>query len=332
MQGFRLNGWAHGLCRAALSVSVGLSLGLGLIAGVQAQEYPAKPIKMIVPYAPGGGGDLVGRSFNEELGRILGQPVIIENHPGGSTLTGTEMLVRAKPDGYTLLLTNDSLVMNPVVQPSMNFETPDDFTPIARLITYPFVLAVHSSLNVNTLPELIDRAKAGGKALMSGTTGPTSGTHITTVLLNQLAGIEVQSVPFSGGGPVIQALAGGHIDMAYAARSLLMPFVDNGTVKLVGATGRTAIGTPPVLPFAEQGVPDYNYELWWGVLAPKGTPDDVVQKVNAALKQVMASEETTKRLASIEGKVTVTSPKEFDDFVRSEIARWTTVVKPEANK
>lgn len=308
-----------------------LCFGIGLASLAtqpsHAQSYPSKPIRLIVPYAPGGGGDLVGRAINEELGQILGQPVVIANHAGGSTLVGTEQLVRAEPDGYTLLLTNNAFVKNPILQETMPFETPGDFTPIARLMTYPFVLGVHSSLGVDTLQGLVELARSGKTKLTSGTTGPTSGTHITTVLLNQLAGIEIQSVPFAGGGPVVTALAGGHISMAFAARSLLQPFAESGEIKIVGVTGQNSIGEPAIQPFSKQGVDGYHYELWWGVLAPKGTSEEVVQKVNAALVEVMKLEAVQARLASIEGKVEVTSPAAFEEFIRSEIARWTAILK-----
>ncbi|MDF2810034.1 MAG: tripartite tricarboxylate transporter substrate binding protein [Microvirga sp.] len=322
---------ATGLHGLLFALAVGTGFGLAA-NGAEAQEYPTKPIRLIVPYAPGGGGDLVGRAINEELGRILGQPVLIANHAGGSTLVGTELLARAKPDGYTLLLTNNAFVKNPILQESMPFKTPDDFAPVARLMTYPFVLGVNAKLGISSLKDLVEHAKKNEKPLTSGTTGLTSGTHITTVLLNQLAGINIQSVPFSGGGPVITALVGGHIDMAFAARSLLVPFAESGDIKIVGTTGLKPIGSPPIQPFADQGVPGYKYELWWGVLAPKGTPDAIVQKVNAALKQAMASEEAQKRLASIEGDINVTSPAEYGDFIRSEIARWTAILKPTESK
>lgn len=317
-------------------ILAGFALAGGLLAGTvlamaQDANYPERPITLIVPFAPGGGGDLVGRAFNEELGQLLGQPVVIENHGGASAMIGAEMVTRARPDGYTLLLVNTTIGTNPAVHGQMNYRTPEDFTAIARIVTYPFVLAIRDDLPVDSVEELIAFARENPGVLTSGTSGPGSGQDLATRLLQSLAEIEVLDVPFSGAGPVVTALAGGHIDFSFAGYSLFEPLVDEGTVRLIGSTGLEPIGDPEIPTVASQGVEGFSYVLWWGVFAPADTPREIVDTINAALDDVLSRPEIQARLASLDGEIAVSTPEELDAFLAEELDRWQAVMADTGN-
>lgn len=311
----------------AVAAAVGVAL-TGFISGAGADDYPNRPIRLIVPFSPGGGGDATSTAFKEELGKVLGQPVVVEYRGGGSAMIGTDLLTRSKPDGYTLLMCNSTYVTNPILQKNITYKTPDDFTPIARVMTFPYILAVRSDLGIDNVGELVDYAKKNPGRLTTGTAGSGSGMALAARQLEKMAGIELMAVPFKGSGPVLAALAGGHVDMAFG-NSSFEPFGQKGTkvLKIIASTGPTPIGDPPIPTIASQGIEGFSLLFWWGVFAPAGTPAPIVEKINSALKQVFTLPEVQKRIRDLEGEPYVTSSEEFDQFTRAELAKWTEILK-----
>ena len=299
---------------------------LFLTSQATAQDYPIRPIRLIVPYEPGGGGDFAARTIWQELSRQLGQPIVIENRGGANTIIGTRLLARSQPDGYTIGLANPSLITNPALNATMPYRTPDDFTAIAHFITYPFVLGVRHNLPVASVSDLLTLARQRPGGLTLGYSGPGSGVHLSAELLRLMGGIDVLLVPYNGTGPVSNALAAGQVDMAFAGITQFQGLVESGRIRLLATTARvpTANGLPTI---ASQGLPDYEYLLWWGVIGPAGMPPAVVQTLNAALRRTIATPEVAARFAVLDGVLQVSSPGEFESFLRSEMTKWDGVIR-----
>jgi tripartite-type tricarboxylate transporter receptor subunit TctC len=290
-----------------------------------AGDYPDRPIKLIVPFDPGGGGDLVSKAFVEEFSKILGQPVVAENHGGASAIIGTDLLAKAEPDGYTIAIVNPLFVTNPALRASLPYDPLKSFAFVGRFISYPLVLGVRADLPVRSVAELIDYARSHPGELTNATSGVGSGQHLAIAQLSALTGIEVKHVPYKGAGPSLTALGGGHVDMTSVGLSLLMPLVQDDRVRLIGTTGTRPLSDPPVPPVADT-VPGYDYTLWWAMIAPAGTPQPILDELNAALRQAFADPAVAPRLASLEGEIAVGSPAEFASFAESEIRKWKDVV------
>jgi tripartite-type tricarboxylate transporter receptor subunit TctC len=304
-------------------ISLGLFLLLALISGLAAQPYPTKPIRIIVPFAAGGGGDFLVRAWSEKFSEVLKQPVIIENRGGGNTTVGTEAVARAAPDGYTLLFVSTSLSTNPTLMASLPYKTPDDFAPISLVLSYPFGLAARSNLPENTIGEIVEFAKKNPGKITIANSGDGSGSHLSALMLEDATGTDMTTIAYRGAGPAMTDVAAGHVDLTFTGMSQIKPFLDNKRVKLIASSGSKRLySNPDLKTISEQGVKDYNSFVWWGLLAPAGTPKDVVDKIYQALKISINSPEVVKRISSIDGEVKLSTPQEFDQFLRDEIARW----------
>ncbi|HEY9278509.1 MAG TPA: tripartite tricarboxylate transporter substrate binding protein [Eoetvoesiella sp.] len=297
---------------------------------VAADNYPEKPVRIVVPFAAGGGGDFIVRAWADKFSEVIKQPVIVDNRGGGNTVIGTEAVAKAAPDGYTLLVVSPSIATNPTLLASLPYKTPDDFTPIGLIITYAMGLAARSTLPADTIPELVEMAKKNPGKLTLATSGNGSASHLALELFKSAAGIDLLNVPYRGAGPALLDVASGHVDLAFTGLSQIKPQLDSKRVKLLATSGLKRLNSAPdTKTIAEQGLKDFEAVVWWGVLAPAGTPKAIVQKVNQALKQSLADPEVAKRLAVIDGEIKVSSPEEFDTFLRSELVRWRAMLKPE---
>jgi tripartite-type tricarboxylate transporter receptor subunit TctC len=304
-------------------ISLGLLLLLSLASSFAAEPYPNRPIRIIVPFAAGGGGDFLVRAWSEKFSEALKQPVIIENRGGGNTTVGTEAVARSAPDGYTLLFVSTSLSTNPTLMASLPYKTPDDFTPISMVLSYPFGLAARSTLPANTIGELVEFAKKNPGKVTIANSGDGSASHLSALMLEDMTGTDMTTIAYRGAGPAITDVAAGHVDLTFTGMSQIKPFLDNKRVKLIASSGSKRLQSNPDLKtISEQGIKDYNAFVWWGLLAPAGTPKDVVDKIYQALKVSIASPEVVKKINSIDGEVRLSSPQEFDQFLRDEIARW----------
>ncbi len=304
-------------------ISLTLLLLLSLSSSFAADPYPNRPIRIIVPFAAGGGGDFLVRAWSEKFSEALKQPVIIENRGGGNTTVGTEAVARAAPDGYTLLFVSTSFSTNPTLMASLPYKTPDDFAPISMVLSYPFGLAARSTLPENTIGEIVEFAKKNPGKITIANSGDGSASHLSALMLEDTTGTDMTTIAYRGAGPAITDVAAGHVDLTFTGMSQIKPFLDNKRVKLIASSGSKRLHSNPDLKtIAEQGVKDYNSFVWWGLLAPAGTPKDVVDKIYQALKVSIASPDVVKKINSIDGEVRLSTPQEFDQFLRDEIARW----------
>ncbi len=313
--------------RSLVIGSMALSLSTAVFAA--ADTYPNRPVRIVVPFAAGGGGDFIVRTFSDKLAQILKQPVVVENKGGAGTVTGTEYVARSAPDGYTVLFTSTAFSTNPTLIPSLRYRTPEDFTSIGLVITYPFVLAARSNFEHNTVPELIAYAsKNPGKVSISNS-GEGSGSALASALFKDATGVSMLNVSYKGAGPAIADVAAGHVDLTFTGMSQVKPFLDAKRVKILGTSGLTRLASAKdVKTIAEQGVPGFNSVVWWGMLAPAGTPKEVVAKLHDALRQALADPGIVERLAVIDGDVNVTTPEAFDKLIKDELVRWKRLLKP----
>ncbi len=295
-----------------------------------ASAYPDKPIRIVVPFAAGGGGDFIVRAWADKFAAVVKQPVIVDNRGGGNTVIGTEAVSKAAPDGYTLLIVSPSFATNPTLLPKLPYRTPEDFTPVGLVITYAMGLAARSSLEADNIPQLLALAKKKPTQFSIATSGAGSASHLAAELFRDATDLNLMTVPYRGAGPALLDVASGNVDLTFTGLSQIKTQLDNKRVKLLGTSGQQRLQSAPDTPtIAEQGIKDFEALVWWGILAPAGTPQDVVLKINSALKQSLADPEVAKRLAVIDGEVKVSTPQAFGKLIDSEIIRWKTLLKPD---
>ena len=305
----------------------------GCLSTAAADTYPSRTVRIVVPFAAGGGGDFIVRAWADKLSDVLKQSVIIDNRGGGNTAAGTDYVSKANPDGYTLLFTSTALSTNPTLLPNLPFKTPEDFAPIGLVITYPFGMAVRTTLEANSIPELIAYAKKNPGKLSAGTSGEGSASHLATELFKEATGVSIMTVPYRGAGLAMNDVAAGHVDMMFTGMSQIKPFVESKRVKVLASSGLKRLqSAPDVKTIEEQGVKGFNAVVWWGLLAPAGTPKEVIDKMNLALRTSLAHPDVAKRLDVIDGEIRISTPKEFDTMIREEIVRWRKLLKPAATK
>ena len=294
-----------------------------------ADSYPDKPVRVVVPFVAGGGGDFIARAWADKLSEVIKQPVIIENRGGGNTVVGTEQVAKAAPDGYTLLLVSPTISTNPTLLPNLPYKTPEAFAPVAQVITYAMGVAVYAGSSIQNIPDLVAYAKKYPGKLTTATSGEGSATDLAVELFMEQTGTKITKVPYKGAGQGVLDVASGHVDMLFTGMSQLKPQLDGKRIRLIATSGLQRLNSAPDIPtIAEQGYPGFDAVVWWGVLAPAGTPAEIIEKINAALKTSLAHPDVGRRLAVIDGVVKVSSPKEFDTFLRAEIETWRRLLKP----
>ena len=293
-----------------------------------AQNYPTRPIRLVVPFAPGGGTDITARIVAEGLTHVLGKPVIADNRPGAGSLVGTEIGAKAAPDGYTLLLVNISMAFNPALYRKLPYDTLHDFVPISLVADQPNILVTHPSLPARSFSEFVALARSQPGKLTYGSGGIGSGTHLATELLIMTLKIELVHVPYKGVGPVLTALLGNEISASLSTFASALPHVKSGRLRAFGVTSAKRASTLPEVPtIAEAGVPGYEYSTWYGLLAPAGTPRAIVEKLNQATVGVLNSPKTREQYVSQGLTPTPSTPAEFSAYLRSETEKWTKVIK-----
>ena len=294
-----------------------------------AQPFPSKPVRLIVPFPPGGAVDYYARAVQNRLQETLGQPILIENRSGAGGMVGADLVVKAAPDGYTLLVGNiASLAMNVGLYSKMTYDPRKDLTPIIRTVAVNYVMTVHPSVPARSDKELIDHAKANPGKLSYGSTGSGSAPHLATELLKQRAGIDMLHVPFKGGGPMVADLLGGQIHIVIADQANLMPHVKAGKLRAlaVGTLERSA-SYPDIPTIAESGFPGFEARAWQGIAGPANLPADIVTQLNAAFAKAMAFPEVHQRLLDGGLDPITGTPEDFAAFIRSEIDKWAKVAK-----
>jgi tripartite-type tricarboxylate transporter receptor subunit TctC len=291
--------------------------------------YPSKPVRLIVPFPPGGAVDYYARAVQNRLGDTLGQPVVIENRAGAGGMIGAEVVAKSPPDGYTLLVGNiASLAMNVGLYSKMPYDPVKDLTPIMRTVAVDYAMVVHPSVPAQSVAELVAYAKANPGKLSYGSAGSGSAPHLSMELFKQRAGIDLVHIPFKGGGPMVTDLLGGQIQVVIADQANLMPHVKAGKLRAlaVGTLVRSAV-YPELPTIAESGYPGFEARAWQGIAGPAGLPPDITRQLQAAIAKVMAMPDVRARL--VEGGLDpiVTTPDEFGEFIRAEIAKWSKVAK-----
>ena len=293
-----------------------------------AQSYPTRPIRLVVPFAPGGGTDISGRIVAEGLTPVLGKPVIVDNRPGAGSLVGTEIVAKAAPDGYTLLLVNISMAFNPALYRKLPYDTLRDFVPISLVADQPNILVTHPSLPARSFSEFVALARSQPGKLTYGSGGIGSGTHLATELLIMTLKIELVHVPYKGVGPVLTALLGNELSASLSTFASALPHVKSGRLRAFGVTSAKRASTLPEVPtIAEAGVPGYEYSTWYGLLAPAGTPRAIVEKLNQATVGVLNSPKTREQYVSQGLTPTPSTAAQFSAYLRSETEKWTKVVR-----
>jgi tripartite-type tricarboxylate transporter receptor subunit TctC len=301
---------------------------LALPCEVQAQSYPNRPIRLISPFAAGGGSDVLARVVATKLGDRLGVPVVVENRPGAGAVIGIQTLARSAPDGYTLALGSSVLAVAPTLYKKAPFDANKDFVPVALVAHYPFVLVATASLPAKTLPDLLTIAKERPGEIMYASPGAGTSQHLFAELLQVKTGIELRHIPYNGTAPALVDIVAGRVSLMFAAAAPSIPFFKNGTLRPLAVSSVTRLAELPDVPPVADTVPDFDESTWSIILAPASTPSDIVNKLHAELKTVMAMPEVEKQLATI-GMIPIISPspKDLKTFISTEVERWGQIVR-----
>jgi tripartite-type tricarboxylate transporter receptor subunit TctC len=310
------------------AVLLAAATAFGASALAQAQNWPTRPVRIIVPFAPGGGVDTVTRFLAQKLSEQLGSAVVVENRAGGGGLVGADLVAKAAPDGHVLLTSAPEFSINPGVKSKMPYDTLKDFAFISQLTSGQFLLACHPSVPVKHVRELIALAKAQPGKLNYGSSGTGSINHLAGELLQSMTGIRWGHVPFKGSGPNLIGLMGGEIDFSFGSTTSLVDQARSGRVRAIAVTGPKRYAELPAVPtIAESGVPGYNVTGWYGFYAPAGTPPEIVRKLQAEAARALNSADVRDRLVKAGNDPVVSTPEAFEAFVRAEIAKWAKVVR-----
>lgn len=302
--------------------------GLTSVHAQTAQAYPAKPIRFIVPYAPGGSTSHVARLVAAKLTESWGQQVIVDNKPGGNTVIGSEALAKAPPDGHTISLAASTHVTVPHLIANLPYDPIRSFTPVAGLVTTQLVLVLHPAVPANNLREFIALAKAKPDTLNFAAVGTGSSTHLAAEVFKSVAGVKMRHVPYKGTAPALTDLIGGQIQLNFDTPVTSIPHLQSGRLKALAITGKSRLATLPDVPtFAEAGLPEYDFQLWFGVLAPAGTPKDIVDKLSAEIGRILALPDIRQQLAGHGLDVAYRTPEQFGTLMRSDLERFGKVIK-----
>ena len=311
------------------AVAAGLAALAAIAAFPAVAQWPAKPVKFVVPFPPGGSVDPLARLLSVRLTEALGQQFIVENKPGASGSIGTSFVAKSPPDGYTFVFVFDTHAVNPSLIPNLNFDTVKDLAPVMLVGTAPMALGTNPSKPYRTFADLINAAKAKPDTLSYGSIGSGSLGHLTMTLIQQAGGFKVVHIPYKGGGPMSVDALGGQIDFGIASVAVIGPHVKGGKLRGIAVTGgKRSPAMPDVPTLAEQGFAGFSALAWWGIFAPAGTPKPIIDKLHAELVKVLNHPDLRKQLTEQLGMdLAVSSPEALQKWTVGEIARWGKVVK-----
>jgi tripartite-type tricarboxylate transporter receptor subunit TctC len=320
-----------GIIMRARRFLLGLLTGmmcLGTALAQSAQNYPSKPIRFIVPYAPGGSTSHVARLVATKLTESWGQPVLVDNRGGANTVIGTEALARSAPDGYTIGLTTSSLATLPHLIASLPFDPVKDLAPVAPLIATQLVLVLHPSVPANNVKEFIALAKARPNQLNFAAVGTGSSTHLAGEVFKSVTGVKMQHVAYKGTAPALTDLIGGQIQLNFDTPVTSIPHIRSGKLKAIAITGKNRLASLPDVPtFAEAGLPEYDFQIWFGVIAPAGTPKDIISKLSTEIARVLALPDVKESLALQGLDPFNLSPDQFGALLRADLDKYGKVIK-----
>ena len=306
-----------------------LAITLALAAGAAcAQGYPNKAVRLVVPFLAGGSTDIVGRTVAQKLSELWGQPVVVDNRPGGGTTIGTDAVAKAVPDGYTLLVTPAPFTINPSLLPRIPYDALNDFVPITLINTTPLVLVVHPGVPAKNVKELIALAKANPGKLNFGSSGTGGSNHLAGELFDAMAGVKMVHIPYKGNAGALTDIVGGHLDVVYNGLTSAIALIKGGKLRVLAVTSLQRNAALPDVPtLDESGLKGFEAVAWNGLTAPAKTPRDVVMKINADVLKVVNSPELKERLKAEGSDPVGSSPEQFATFLRNEIAKWAKVIK-----
>jgi len=291
------------------------------------QAYPSRPIRIVVPYSPGGPVDVTARILAEPLGRYLRQSIVVDNRAGGNAAIGTEYVARSAPDGYTLLMAAPAHTSNPSLMKSLSFDTAKDFTGISCIMDQPLLIAVHSDLEVNTLDELLAKLRANPGKFNYGTSGAGGPQHLMGEMFKTATGTQITHIPYKGAAPASVALLAGETQVAFSTPTNILPHIKTGKLKVLAVSNaKRSPFTPDIPTLAELGVTGFNYSSWTGLLAPTGTPKDVIQKLYSGVLASLAEKEVKDKMFQNGIQPLGTSPEEFAKFLALDFSRSAKII------
>ncbi len=313
---------------------VGVALAAATLCGTAfAQNYPTKPVTIVVPFSPGGATDIMSRLLAERLNKRLGQPVIVENKPGAGTMIASEYVAKAPADGYTLLVAASSLGIAPSLYKKVNYDPVKDFTPISQVASVVHVLVVHPSIPAKNVGELVTWLKANPSKANYGSVGAGTSTHLEAELFNSVAGVKMEHIPYKGSAPALTDMIGGQLQVMFDAYASSGPFIKDGRVRLLAVTTAQRSKSLPDTPtVSESGLPGYEAMPWLGLVAPAGTPAQIVNKLYAELHEVLQEPAVQERFRSLGLDIIGSKPEEFSAFLKKDIVKWAQVIKDSGAK
>ena len=316
-------------CTHTAALALALSGLMGASAPAQAQgQYPGRPVTVIVPQAAGGANDAIARIVSQKLGEIMGQTFLIDNRPGAGGNVGTAQAAKAKPDGYTLMLTTNSAhVINPSIYKSTGFDPVKDFEPVGLVASAGYVLVANSAFPANSVSELIAQAKAKPGQISYGSAGNGTLNHLIGEMLKKAAGIDMLHVPYKGSAAAVTDVAGGQVPVSVQSLPSSLPFLQSGKIKVLGVVNGKRLASLPNAPTIGETLPGFGSTPWYGLMAPAGTPKDIIAKLQAALEKTLASKDVADKLAVQGCEVLTANPAQFAALIKDDLPRWNKIVK-----
>jgi len=308
--------------------AVAATIACAAAGAVYAQTYPVKTLRMVVPFAPGGGTDVIARHLAARMSESMKRPVVVDNRAGANGIIGTEIVARAPADGYTLLFVSSPHSVNPSLYAKLPYDTLRDFEPVSMAATSPYVLVIHPSLPVRNVKELIALAKTRPDQIDYGSGGSGSSAHLTAELFNQVAGVKLREIPFKGAGPALTALLSGQVAVVFGNALTVKPHIQSGRLRALGiASAKRSASAPEMPTIAEAGLPEFRAEAVLGLLAPARTPRPIIETLNAEVHKAMRLPDTVEAMRSVGVDIALSTPEEFGRLIESEMQRWGKVTR-----
>ncbi len=308
---------------------VTLGVLMVLVGSIGAQQsYPSKPIRFIVPFPPGGSTDPMARMAAQKLVERLGQPVIVDNRPGGNTIIGTDAVAKAPPDGYMILVTSNAFVTSPSLFPHLPYDTIKDFDQVATIAKFQNVLVLNTTVPANTLEEFIALAKAKPGQLNYASSGVGTNVHLVGELFNIVVGTKMQHIPYKGSGPLISDLIGGQIQLSFQVPISVIAHIKSGKLKAIAVTGETRLAALPQVPtFAEAGLPDFALTGWYVIAAPAGTPKEIIGKISREMAVILVLPEIQGYLVKLGSEAFISTPDQVTALIKADIVKYARIIK-----
>jgi len=301
--------------------------------GVRAQDYPVRPVRLVVPFPPAGPTDVLARRVAEHLATRLGQSVIVDNKPGASGMIGAELVSKAAPDGYTLLANASIHVINPSLYAKPRYDAIADFSPVSNLADVPLVLCVNPQVPARSVKELIALAKSAKTPLNFASAGNATAQHLSGEAFKIAAGIDMQHVPYKGSSPALTDLMGGQVQLMFDSLPSSLPFIKAGSLRALAVTTRRRSSALPDVPtIAESGLDEFDISTWYGIWAPATTPPEIVQRLSTEIATIVRMPEVREKFAALGAEPVGNTPQEFSDFTKAELAKWSRIVKQSGAK